>query len=60
MSYLKNNERYTADVGGGESDYNFVNIEALHIFWVADSSPSTSRRAAGKMAETPRNLLEQQ
>jgi hypothetical protein len=31
MSYLKNNERYTAWPGGGEEPYNFVNISALHI-----------------------------
>ncbi len=31
MSYLKNNERYTAWSGGGESSYNFVNIAGLRL-----------------------------
>ncbi|MBN2162232.1 MAG: hypothetical protein JXR25_16550 [Pontiellaceae bacterium] len=31
MSYLENNERYTAHAGGGDSGYNFVNIAAIHI-----------------------------
>jgi hypothetical protein len=32
MSYLKNNERYTALPGGGEKSCNYVNIAALHLF----------------------------
>jgi hypothetical protein len=31
MSYLKNNERYTAWAGGGEAGYNYVNIAALRL-----------------------------
>ncbi len=35
MSYLKNNERYTAFQGGGPEPYNFVNIAALHLLWLS-------------------------
>lgn len=35
MSYLKNNERYTAWPGGGDSDYNFVNIMAVQLNWLS-------------------------
>ncbi len=35
MSYLKNNERYTAWPGGGDSDCNFVNISGLHLINIA-------------------------
>jgi len=38
MSCLKNNERYTAWPGGGETNYNYVNIAALHLTRVADDS----------------------
>ena len=31
MSYLKNNERYTAWPGGGAASYNYVNISALQL-----------------------------
>ena len=31
MSYLKKNERYTANSGGGERGYNYVNIAAIQI-----------------------------
>jgi hypothetical protein len=34
MSYLKNNERYTAWPGGGLEDYNYVNITALHLLQI--------------------------
>jgi hypothetical protein len=34
MSYLENNERYTAWPGGGPADYNYVNIAALHLLRV--------------------------
>jgi hypothetical protein len=34
MSYLKNNERYTAWPGGGDDDYNYVNIAALVLLRV--------------------------
>jgi hypothetical protein len=35
MSYLKNNERYTAWPGGGDLDYNYVNISGLHLINIA-------------------------
>jgi hypothetical protein len=38
MSYLKNNERYTAWPGGGMDDYNYVNITALHLLQIQASS----------------------
>ena len=41
MSYLKNNERYTAWPGGGQAGYNFVNIAALQL-QPAQSSASLS------------------
>lgn len=31
MSYLKQNDRYTAWPGGGDSGYNYVNISAIHV-----------------------------
>ena len=31
MSYLKQNDRYTAWPGGGESGYNYVNIASIHV-----------------------------
>jgi Bacterial alpha-L-rhamnosidase 6 hairpin glycosidase domain len=36
MSYLKNNERYTAWPGGGDAGYNFVNISALRLTNIAN------------------------
>ena len=41
MSYLKNNERYTAGVGGGEASYNYVNISAIYLINVADYARPT-------------------
>ena len=38
MSYLKNNERYTAWPGGGLEDYNYVNISGLHLLQIQASS----------------------
>jgi len=35
MSYLKNNERYTAFQGGGPAPYNYVNIAGLHLLWIS-------------------------
>jgi len=35
MSYLKNNERYTAFPGGGLDAYNFVNIASLQLLWLS-------------------------
>jgi len=36
MSYLAQNERYTAWPGGGKYPYNFVNIAAIHLWRIAD------------------------
>ena len=36
MSYLKNNERYTAGPGGGDQSYNYVNISSVNLLY---SSP---------------------
>ena len=36
MSYLAENERYTAWPGGGKNSYNFVNIAAIHLWRVAE------------------------
>ncbi|MEI8340849.1 MAG: amylo-alpha-1,6-glucosidase [Verrucomicrobiota bacterium] len=36
MSYLKSNERYTKAPGGGAASYNYVNVAALHLFYVSD------------------------
>ena len=38
MSYLKNNERYTAWPGGGSEDYNYVNLTSLHLLQIQASS----------------------
>jgi hypothetical protein len=38
MSYLKNNELYTAWPGGGKDDYNYVNIAALYLLRVQENS----------------------
>ena len=35
MSYLKNNERYTAWPGGGDAGYNYVNISGLRLVNIA-------------------------
>jgi hypothetical protein len=44
MSYLKNNERYTAWPGGGSENYNYVNISALHLLQIqADSHISKTK-----------------
>ncbi|MGH8046963.1 MAG: hypothetical protein ACREKL_06930 [Chthoniobacterales bacterium] len=37
MSYLKNNERYTVGAGGGALSYNYVNVAAIHLLFVADT-----------------------
>jgi hypothetical protein len=50
MSYLKNNERYTAWSGGGESSYNFVNISALHLINIADVTHQTACSMASLVA----------
>ena len=34
MSYLQRNRDYTANPGGGEADYNFVNIAAIQLLRV--------------------------
>lgn len=34
MSYLQHNRDYTANPGGGEADYNFVNIAAIQLLRV--------------------------
>jgi hypothetical protein len=39
MSYLKNNERYTAWPGGGGVGYDYVNISALHLINIAIVRP---------------------
>ena len=36
MSYLAGNERYTAWPGGGDEDYNYVNIAAIQLMQVRD------------------------
>lgn len=41
MSYLKNNERYTAWPGGGDSDCNYVNISGLRLINVAKDKTAT-------------------
>ncbi len=38
MSYLKNNERYTAWPGGGTTGNNFVNIAAFHLLRISNGS----------------------
>lgn len=45
MSYLKNNERYTAWPGGGVDDYNYVNITALHLLQIQASSYLSQAKA---------------
>ncbi|MGH8045664.1 MAG: MGH1-like glycoside hydrolase domain-containing protein [Chthoniobacterales bacterium] len=35
MSYLKNNERYTAGNGGGAASYNYVNIASVRLLYAA-------------------------
>jgi hypothetical protein len=44
MSYLKNNERYTAWPGGGSEDYNFVNISSLHLSQIQGKSHLSQAR----------------
>ncbi|HTR41803.1 MAG TPA: amylo-alpha-1,6-glucosidase [Pseudomonadales bacterium] len=36
MSYLAGNERYTAWPGGGDDDYNYVNIAAIQLMQIRD------------------------
>jgi hypothetical protein len=43
MSYLKNNERYTAGPGGGDQSYNYVNIASVNLLY---SGPSKREYAA--------------
>lgn len=38
MSYLKNNERYTAWPGGGTTGNNYVNIAAFHLLRMSNGS----------------------
>lgn len=38
MSYLKNNERYTAWPGGGATGNNYVNIAAFHLLQISNGS----------------------
>jgi hypothetical protein len=33
MSYMKNNEQYTAGVGGGDKSSNFVNISSIYVLY---------------------------
>ena len=46
MSYLQHNERYTALAGGGAAAYNFVNISAVHLDFVAAHPLRSSEQAA--------------
>lgn len=43
MSYLEQNERYTAWPGGGPDSYNFVNIAAFRLVNLADVAGKTAR-----------------
>lgn len=40
MSYLSQNERYTAWPGGGQSPYNYVNVAAVHLVRIQNGSLS--------------------
>jgi hypothetical protein len=37
MSYLKNNDRYSAGTGGGEQSSNYVNISSVHLLYTDHS-----------------------
>jgi hypothetical protein len=54
MSYLQNNERYTAWPGGGQESYNYVNIAALHLFQMQSDSPF--KRLPDHLRATPSHL----
>ena len=52
MSYLKNNERYTAGPGGGARNSNFVNIAGVHLLYSGSpASEGTETSAAAAKAE---------
>ena len=46
MSYLENNEHYTAWPGGGEAGYNYVNVRALQLINLGDVDPSMTGNAS--------------
>jgi hypothetical protein len=46
MSYLRNNERYTAWPGGGELDCNYVNVAAIHLQQLTAQPPANLRVSA--------------
>ncbi len=51
MSYLKNNDRYTANNGGGPNGYNYVNIASIHLLYASPQTGAasvTSAAAAGQ------------
>jgi hypothetical protein len=49
MSYLKQNERYTAGVGGGDSSYNYVNIAAIHLLFSGRADAGSPLAAANAL-----------
>jgi hypothetical protein len=54
MSYLQNNERYTAWLGGGQESCNYVNIASLHLFQTQSGSPF--KLLHGRPRATPSHL----
>ncbi len=56
MSYLKNNERYTAWSGGGESSYNFVNISGLRLINMVDVAHATASSMANNTVDSHGNI----
>ena len=51
MSYLKNNERYTAWAGGGVSGFNFVNIASVQLVNLIEANHPMAHAMAGHMAQ---------
>lgn len=41
MSYLKNNEHYTAGVGGGDASSNYVNVSNIYLLYSSPGKAST-------------------
>jgi hypothetical protein len=46
MSYMKNNDRYTAGTGGGDKSSNYVNVSSIYVLFSKSAEPALSLKTA--------------
>ena len=51
MSYLEHNRRYTANVGGGDAPYNYVNVAGFELTYLSNLADAASSLLESRTAE---------